>query len=429
MSDPIKIFICYKRFTSIEQDGEPVEMVNTQASTLHSILSKDAERYNPWFDKAEIRTGVVWEKQIYKRILISDAFVVVVIPGTSKSMWVQREIATAKALGITILPIGVDIPRDQLEAELKELAINHIQGKVIQNLADHSLNALLAQIGKDLDDALTETKNGQDELRAVLASRNKEPKAPDNQKAATFIIERNNRTYNLHIASGDVSLVSGIDVLVNSENDYMQMARFFDGTTVSSTLRSRGANVIDGKYEDTIQKELDWQLRNWGRPVQAGRVFATSAGGPGSELFTNNGARYILHVAAVQAVEARKTIIPFTQSNHIESCVRNCLNEILKINHQRGIISPPDTEQRKQQEELAEKGDPTIRSVIFPLFGTGKGGSDPADVLDPMLSTLTKFLERNDELAANLTDIYISAYKEQDVKTVTEFLKARFKSA
>lgn len=93
---------------------------------------------------------------------------------------------------------------------------------------------------------------------------------------------------------------TGIDVLVNSENDYMQMARFFETRTVSSLLRRRGARISGGKYVDTVQQELDFQLGDRARPVQAAEVFITSAGGPDSKLATENKARYIFHVAAVQ---------------------------------------------------------------------------------------------------------------------------------
>lgn len=430
MSDPIKVFICYKKMLSNKRDRRTLEKENTKAFTLNTILKQEESKYQPWIDQS-IDTGVKWEKEIYSHLIISDVLLVVVMPGTAASPWVHKEIAIAKALDITIFPLGVDIDEKQRKTEQEKLFINDIQGILTHNVADQSRGALLVEIGERLEQARKETRSTQKTtLNDLFARRNpRAAKAPDNQKAATFIIEKNNRKCNLHVASGDISRVRGIDVLVNSENDYMQMARFFESSTVSSILRSRGANIIASRYEDTIQKELDWQLKDEGRPVQPGQVFATSAGGPGSDLFKTNKARYILHVAAVQAVPADKTVIPFKQPYQIERCVRNSLDKILEINQIKGVKSQPGTEQPEEQKRLAAEPGGIVKSVIFPLFGTGQGGSAPSDVLDPMLSALTNFLEDNDELAANLTDIYISAYTEQDVNTVTEFLKARFKSA
>lgn len=433
MSEPIKVFICYKKILSRERDGKTIEQENSKATTLHYILSQDKARYDPWIDDSELSAGVAWETEIYRRILISDVLLLLIGSGTSKSPWVRREIALASALGISILPLGFDLNRDELEAEMKALDIAHLQWKITQNikLTATAMESLFIELRSDLEKARQRTREQQEvTLRDLLARRAPQtPKALDNQRAVTFVLEKNNRTYNLHIASGDISKVRGIDVLVNSENDYMQMARFFESRTVSSMFRSLGAKTHGGKYFDTIQKELDWQLRDWGRPVQAGEVFATSAGGPGSDLARINKARYILHVAAVQAVPADNTVIPYKQSSQIEACVRNSLLKLLEINRSQGIISPPDTDQCKEQERLAAEGRGMVRSIIFPLFGTGQGGSAPADVLESMLSGITSFLDDsdNDELAAILSDIYISAFKEQDVNVVTEILSTKFK--
>ena len=82
----------------------------------------------------------------------------------------------------------------------------------------------------------------------------------------------------LHVAAGDVGRVRDIDVLVSSENDYMQMARFFESRTVSSTLRLRGAQLGGGHFDDTIQTEIDLYLKQRFRPLQAGDCVVTSAG-------------------------------------------------------------------------------------------------------------------------------------------------------
>jgi len=430
MPAAIKVFICYKKILTKEKDGKIIEQENTKASILRYILGMADGQFDPWLDNSELSAGVAWETEIYRRILETDVMLVLIGSGTSKSHWVQREIALATALGISILPLGFDMTWEELNAEMEALNIDHLQAKLTHNIRLETVEPLISELRNDLVKSSHRTKEEQEKtLRGLLARRNPPtPKAPDNQKAATFVLEINGRKYNIHIASGDISKVKNIDVLVNSENDYMQMARFFESRTVSSMLRRRGARIHNGKYEDTIQYELDWQLRDRGRPVQVAEVFATSAGGVGSELTSINKARYIFHVAAVQAVAAESKVIPYKQSYQIEACVRSCLAKMKEINKVKGVISPVDSEQRKVQELLADENKSDLKSIIFPLFGTGQGGSTSKEVLEPMLSGLTGFLEDsdNEDLADVLTDIFISAYQEQDVKDVIQVLQSRF---
>ena len=120
--------------------------------------------------------------------------------------------------------------------------------------------------------------------------------------------------------------------------------------------------------------------------MQSGEVFATSAGGPGSHLARVNKAKYIIHVAAVQAVLASRTVIPYNQPDQIENCVRGSLAKFAEINVLKGVISPADTEQHQHQKTLAEAGRGTVQSILFPLFGTGQGGLGTGAVLGPMFS-------------------------------------------
>ena len=422
MATPTKVFVCYKKILAGDRPNE-------KADVLNQILNRDQGRFDSWIDDAGLPAGMAWETDIYRRILVSDVLLVLIGPGTAQSPWVQREIALATALGIAIVPIGFDLSRSDMTKELNDLDIGHLQGKVTQNIKGSTAEALLAELRADLQSAALRTKEKQKETLRDLLARGSPPApktAKNNQRAATFALSAGGRS--LHVASGDMSKVKGIDVLVNSENNYMQMARVFESRTVSAILRlSGGTRVRDRKYEDTIQRELDWQLRVRGVPLQFGEVFATSAGGAGSELASVTKARYIFHVAAVQAVEAAGTVIPYKEPHQIERCVRASLSKLVEINKLKGVISPPDTEARTEQEKLAAEGGGIVRSIVFPLFGTGHGGSAAADVIGPMLDGITDFLADPDGIqsAAPLSDIYISAFKEDDLKAVVAFLQKK----
>ena len=431
MPQPINIFVCHKRKILLrERNGHEVEQENLKASMLHQILQQYPTKYDAWIDEDEIPAGMKWETAIYSRLLETDVLLLAVGPGTSRSEWVRREIALAKALGVSIVPLGYDLTEDEFGKELKGMEISDIQGRLTQNIKFPAKEALLGEIDLVLKQARDRTVASQGKLLTALNARRNAgpPKAQDKQRAFSVTGRFGPSTVKLHVAAGDLTKTIGIDVLVNSENDYMQMARFFEARTVSSLLRRRGARVSGGRYIDTVQKELDDQLGDRARPVQAAEVFVASAGGPDSRLATENKARYIFHVAAVQAVDAEARVVPFKQPDQIEDCMRACLAKLLELNGLKGLVSPPGTVQRKLQEQLAVNGSGVSKSILFPLFGTGQGGGSSVEAIKYMLSGLQRFLEDSDHaaLANDLEDVYFAAYTEPDVEAVSVALAATF---
>lgn len=422
---PLNIFVCYKKVLITEREGGIVEQKDSKAALLHALLSHDPE-YSAWIDDAALGAGMAWETEIYSRILLSDVLLVLIERGTSRSQWVQREIALANALGISIFPLASELNGDEVLSELKVLQIDHLQAKTTHNLKWSAKEALLTELRRDLLASGERTKKQQEQTLKGLLSRRvvQQPKAADNRSAATFRLRSGTSQMTFHVASGDISRLRNVDVFVNSENDYMQMARVFESKTVSATLRRMGSRVRDGRYEDTIQQELDFQLSNRGRPVQYGEVFATSAGGPTSVLARENRARYVFHVAAVQAVPAEARLAPFKQSFQIEACARSALIKVTELNSANGVISPPGTEQRAEQEKRALSGDTAIRSIVFPLFGTGHGGAAVGEVLSPMFDGILGALSDDESQYSHLADIYISAYTTPDADAVVSFLRS-----
>jgi O-acetyl-ADP-ribose deacetylase (regulator of RNase III) len=420
----LNIFICYKKLLTNQLEGGVIEQRDSKANLLHALLTQDTQ-YSPWIDEAALGAGMAWETEIYSRILLSDVLLVVIEHGTSQSQWVQREIALANALGISIFPLASDLSGDEMLHELKALQIDQLQGRITHNLKWNSKDALLTELRRDLLSAAERTKKQQEHALKGLLSRRlmQQPKAQDNKSAANFRF-KNGHSGTLHVASGDISRIRGVDVFVNSENDYMQMARVFESKTISATLRRMGSRIRDGRYEDTVQQELDVQLAKRGRPVQYGEVFATSAGGPTSILAKENKARYIFHVAAVQAIPAEARLAPFKQSFQIETCVRSVMTKIVSVKEANGMISPDGTEQLFEQERRSAAGEAVIRSVVLPLFGTGQGGASVSEVLGPMIEGLVGTLDEEKTALSDLSDIYLSAYTLSDVDEVTSFLRS-----
>lgn len=270
----------------------------------------------------------------------------------------KREISLATALGISIVPIGFDLSSEQMTDEAKALSINDLQWMITKNVHLHRSDALLAEIRAPLEEASVATRERQRTTLGELWNRRNplKLKARDNQKAASYRLFMDEPQVLLHVASGDMMKIKNVDVFVNSENDYMQMARFFESRTISSMLRRRGARVVNGRYQDTIQQELDWHLRDRGQPVQAAEAFATSAGGPSSELAKANKARVIIHVTAVQAVDAESRVIPYKEPYQIESSVRATLGQLAALNDVDGVFSPPNSDSTSRSGSTCKSG-------------------------------------------------------------------------
>ncbi|MGH8685351.1 MAG: TIR domain-containing protein [Nitrosospira sp.] len=417
----MRIFICYRKMLSRQENGERIKQKNTEAEILNYILCQSGA-YDPWVDTAELAAGMKWETKIYRELLASDVLLVLVGPGTAQSEWVRREIALATALGISIVPVGFDLSDEEMIREAKELLINDLQWMLTKNIRLNRADALLAEVKIPLMEASEATRERQKFVLGDLWDRRNpaKEKAPDDQKSASYRLLTGKSDVLLHVASGDMMKIKNVDVFVNSENDYMQMARFFESRTISSMLRHRGARIFNGCYQDTIQQELDWNLRDRSRPVYAAEVFATSAGGPTSELSKVNKARSIIHVAAVQSVDAAARVIPYKEPHQIEAAVRATLAQLAALNNLDGVFSPQDTDQRLEQEARAKAGAGKLRSIAFPLLGTGQGGAKASEVIEPILDALIGYLsdDDNSDLRDSLRDVYVSAYSEDDVSLV-----------
>jgi O-acetyl-ADP-ribose deacetylase (regulator of RNase III) len=208
----------------------------------------------------------------------------------------------------------------------------------------------------------------------------------------------------------------------------MQMARVFENHTLSSALRYAGA-ILDRQnrmLEDTLQAELDQQVQAQigSRPVALGDVIETNAGHPNSPL-RSRGIRYILHAATVSVTHGihMKTMTPIEQPKDIRQAVLNCFYKVHEINTKRGVISPAGTPGYAQELQNAARFEP-IRSMIFPLFGTGHASANAIAVVEPMLKGVVEFLETHQE--TSLRDIYLCVYRQRDLPVVESAMSKVF---
>lgn len=144
-----------------------------------------------------------------------------------------------------------------------------------------------------------------------------------------------------------IELISGVDVLVNSENVYLEMARVFS-PSVSGAIRKAGSRrgPAGELLDDTVQRELhEWMAAHHrpGLTVAPGTVAPT---GPGSLAF--NGVRRVYHAAVA---------VPRPGTGHQDvtpSTIMLAVHRVFAL---------------AEEERMAYR----LRTICFPLLGTGSG--------------------------------------------------------
>jgi O-acetyl-ADP-ribose deacetylase (regulator of RNase III) len=177
--------------------------------------------------------------------------------------------------------------------------------------------------------------------------------------------------------TGDIGKIRDIDVWVNSENLNMQMARFHDAS-ISGAIRWLGARknpYTQRVIEDTIALELAGALEGC-TEVDAGAVIPTGSGA----LLASHGVKRIFHAAAVIG-QPRRGYRPIPD---IGACVTNSL----ELMDREGEVYSLDT-------------------IVFPLMGTGVGGSSITEAVKALVTCVLAYLRKNP--ATRIKRIYFLA--------------------
>ena len=187
----------------------------------------------------------------------------------------------------------------------------------------------------------------------------------------------------LSIITGDIREWPGIDVWVNSENTNMQMARFYD-RSLSAMIRYEGAEKDDNGevVNDTIAQELA-ALLGARETVTPGTIYVTGAGA----LAATRGVKKIFHAATTQGVPGSGYQVILD----VEKCVTASLR---RMDHE-----------RYRHDEL--------RSIVFPMMGTGEGGGDVNVVAGRLIRAAVSYFVSNP--ASNVATVCFSAWNRRDL--------------
>lgn len=232
----------------------------------------------------------------------------------------------------------------------------HHERLIVEQTAEAMLRLCRAEIGRD------ERKGPEPHA---------EPPGKPVTRLAVLTIDAGGRPLTLHV--GPVELLRDVDIVVTSENTYLEMSHFFRNT-LSAAVRRAGARLGESGevLDDTVHRELTQWKRGYGRiglPVAPGTVAGT---GPGA--MRDAGVRRIYH-AAVAIPEADGLAYRVTPD-----AVARAVNNVFRLAaRERRQVTPP------------------LRSIAFPLFGAGRGGLAPEESFAWLWSSIERNTARRGE--------------------------------
>ncbi|MGB7341800.1 MAG: TIR domain-containing protein [Phototrophicaceae bacterium] len=380
---------------------------------------------NCFSDDENLLGGMNWNDEIMQSLKTCDVVVVILDEETGESDWVQREIDMAKAYRISILPVTMST-FTKIETALKRF---NMEERQFMPFDPFEIEASLDAIVERIEPLAVETLNNQrayfDEWR--LRSAESAPKKHAGNNNPNEIVFTHPRTDKIkfHVACGDASQVSEFDVLVNTENNYMQMARFFETSTLSYAIRTNGAHFEDNVVllEDTVQDELYQSAKiAGGLPVRDARVLVTSAGHSLSKLSKRTDYRYIFHVAAVRVSLKDRKVEPIET---IQQFIRNCIEKVEMVDEAQGAIKLSDDMFLIEPDDNYQP----IQSILFPAFGAGDGGKPLEVSVGEIVTCFSRQVPRLiEDSKLSINKVGLGIYFEEDLELVKQiFLSHDFK--
>lgn len=195
---------------------------------------------------------------------------------------------------------------------------------------------------------------------------------------------------------GPLEQISDIDVIVSSENIYLQMSQFYKSSTSGSLRRAAAIKGAGGEILEDVAGDnlIEWLRTNarYGLPVQIGTVAPT----PSGALAERNVSR-IYHAAIVSPVDGTSD---YTVNPHA----------ITRATHNVFMLA------RRERREL----DLPLSSICLPLFGSGRGGITVARSFDLVWDALMSELSNDSSWS-----IHFATRRRRNFEMVKERLLAR----
>ena len=221
------------------------------------------------------------------------------------------------------------------------------------------------------------------------------PAPLDGQRTYLYRLTRTSGDHtarHIGVITGDIRRVRAVDAWVNPENTDLMMARIHE-RSISATIRYEGA-VRDrsGRVVDDVVADGLARAARGRRPVAPGTAVVATAG----ELARRNGVRCLIHVAAVQGE-------PGAGFRAIRDLGRTAVNAL-------------------RAAEQHSDGHTPIRSLLFPLLGTGDGGAEVTATARALLLATVDHLATT--RSANPATVLFLAYTRRELAACLHTLDA-----
>ena len=250
--------------------------------------------------------------------------------------------------------------------------------------------AVLKQSEESLREELANTKSSYEALRESVETARPQP-LPAKTDQIYYHPQDRNRT--IIIRTGTIRQVRNIDVVVNSENTAMALARIYD-PSMSGTLRYLDADLRSDGYveKDWMAEQLAAEIKkqNATLPVMAGTVFVT----PTNKLAAK-GIRYIFHAAVVKG-EVGAGYQPVIEL--LDVCIQNCYQHFA---------------------DIATKD--AMTTILFPLLGAGSGKLSPLQSANIILPQIIQCMGDTPQVKTTYILAWVESHR-QALRNVAEKL-------
>ncbi len=310
------------------------------ATLLHRELAQEFGTDRVFLASRSLRAGDDFVQEVFAHLRRSQVLLAVIGPrwldytGDPDQDWVLREIAEAFELGIRVVPVLVE---DAVLPAGLPAGVEALHRCQYVRLRHYSIDSDIAALVTH--------------LRGIAGDR-----------PSPSLFRLGDRPCRIGIHAGSIRRVHDCDAWVNSENTDMRMARHTD-FSVSAIIRYWGAlrDETGRITRDLVADELE-ALAAPRRPVAPGTALVTGSGA----LEGTNNVRHVVHVAAVQGEPGAG----YRQVSDIGGCVTTALARVEPLG---------------------------VRTILFPLLGTGVAGADVTHTARMVVQAAVYHVERHPE--------------------------------